>query len=109
MRAYFEHGTLLFNQEKKRLLKCRAAIDFFYLAPEGKVYPCLTIPSAMGDLQGHTCEEVWESEDAERVRTEVDGCEQCWMICTARSSLKRNIPKALSWIAKEKAKTHLQN
>ena len=54
MRAYFESGTLLFNEEKRRLLKCRAGIDFFYLAPEGLVYPCLTIPSPMGDLKGHT-------------------------------------------------------
>ena len=109
MRAYFEQGTLLFNQEKRRLLKCSAALDFFYLAPEGTLYPCLTIPSPMGDLRGHSFEEVWESEQADRVRREVDGCEKCWMICTARSALKRNLPTALSWIAKEKVKNHLSN
>ncbi len=109
MRAYFESGTLLFNEEGKRLLKCSAAHDFFYLAPEGRIYPCLTIPSPLGDLKGHTFEEVWESEQAEKVRCEVDGCEKCWMICTARSALKRNVPKVLSWIAKEKIKTHLAN
>ena len=109
MRAYFESGTLLFNQEGRRLLKCSAGTDFFYLAPEGVVYPCLTVPSAMGDLKGHSFEELWESEQAERVRQEVDGCEKCWMICTARSSLKRNLHKALGWIAKEKIKTHLAN
>lgn len=109
MRAYYESGTLVFNRERRRLLKCRAGIDFFYLAPEGIVYPCLTIPSPMGDLRGNSFESVWESEQADRVRNEIDGCEKCWMICTARSSLKRNLPKALSWIAKEKIKTHLVN
>jgi len=34
MRAYFESGTLLFNEEKRRMLPCRAGIEFFYLAPE---------------------------------------------------------------------------
>ena len=109
MRAYFESGTLLFNEEKRRLLKCRAGIDFFYLAPEGLVYPCLTIPSSMGDLKGHTFEEIWESDTADKVRREIDGCEKCWMICTARSALKQHLPTALAWIAKEKIKRHLGN
>jgi MoaA/NifB/PqqE/SkfB family radical SAM enzyme len=109
MRAYYERGTLLFNEEGKRLLKCRAAHDFFYLAPEGLIYPCLTVPSPLGDLKGHSFEEVWESDQADRVRREVDGCEKCWMICTARTSLRKSLPKALSWIAKEKVKTHLSN
>ncbi|HEX6791980.1 MAG TPA: radical SAM protein [Candidatus Krumholzibacteria bacterium] len=107
LRAYFESGTLVFNREKKRLLECRAGIDFFYLAPEGIVYPCLTIPSPMGDLKGTSFEDVWESEAAARVRREIAGCEQCWMICTARSELKKNLPRALGWIAREKVKSHL--
>ena len=109
MRAYFEQGTLVFNKEGRRILKCSAGIEFFYLAPEGVVYPCLTVPSAMGDLKGHTFEEIWESETADKVRKEIDGCEKCWMICTARSALKRNMPQALGWIAVEKAKPHLGN
>jgi len=109
MRAYFESGTLTFNRDKKRMLECRAGIEFFYLAPEGVVYPCLTIPSPMGDLKEHTFEEVWESEQADRVRAEIKGCEECWMICTARSGIKKNIPKALGWIAKEKLKAHWSN
>jgi MoaA/NifB/PqqE/SkfB family radical SAM enzyme len=109
LRAYFESGTLVFNQEKRRILACRAAIDFFYLAPEGIVYPCLTIPSPMGDLKGRSFESVWESEQAEAVRREVAGCEQCWMICTARSELKKRLPRALGWIAREKLKSHLSH
>jgi MoaA/NifB/PqqE/SkfB family radical SAM enzyme len=106
LRAYFESGTLVFNREKRRILECRAGIDFFYLAPEGVVYPCLTIPSPMGDLRGHSFEAVWESRRAEQVRREIKGCEQCWMICTARSELKKNLPRALGWIAREKLRSH---
>ena len=107
LRAYFESGTLVFNREKKRLLECRAGIDFFYLAPEGIVYPCLTIPSPMGDLKGTSFESLWESSQAAQVRREIAGCEQCWMICTARSELKKNLPRALGWIAREKVRSHL--
>jgi MoaA/NifB/PqqE/SkfB family radical SAM enzyme len=109
MRAYYESGSLLFNDEGRRLLKCSAGLDFFYLAPEGVVYPCLTVPSPMGDLRAHTFEEIWASPEADKVRHEIDGCEKCWMICTARSALKRNLPKALAWIAKEKIKSHVKN
>ncbi|HXV14600.1 MAG TPA: SPASM domain-containing protein, partial [Candidatus Krumholzibacteria bacterium] len=78
----------------------------FYLAPEGIVYPCLTIPSPMGDLKGRSFEDLWESPEADTVRRQIDGCEQCWMICTARSSLKKNLPRALGWIAREKFRAH---
>jgi len=109
LRAYFESGTLVFNREKRRILECRAGIDFFYLAPEGIVYPCLTIPSPMGDLKGNSFETVWESPQAAQVRREIAGCQQCWMICTARSELKKNLPRALGWIAREKARSHLSH
>ena len=109
LRAYFESGTLLFNEEQKRMLPCSAGLEFFYLAPEGNVYPCLSIPQVMGSLQGHSFEEVWESEPAEQVRQNIKGCEQCWMICTARSALKKNLPAALGWITKNKIKSHLSN
>jgi MoaA/NifB/PqqE/SkfB family radical SAM enzyme len=107
LRAYFENGTLVFNRDKRRILECTAGIDFFYLAPEGIVYPCLTIPSPMGDLKGRSFEDVWESEQADAVRRDIKGCEQCWMICTARSSLKKNIPRALGWIVREKVRSHV--
>jgi len=106
LRAYFENGTLLFNRDKRRPLACRAGIEFFYLAPEGIVYPCLTIPSPIGDLKSSSFEDVWESEQADEVRTEIDGCEECWMICTARSGLKKSLHKAVGWIAKEKVRAH---
>jgi radical SAM protein with 4Fe4S-binding SPASM domain len=108
MRAYFESGSLLFNQEQRRLLPCKAGLEFFYLAPEGLVYPCLTIPEQMGDLKEQTFKEIWESDRARAVRNQIDGCQQCWMICTARGALRRNILGVLGWIAREKVKIHLK-
>jgi len=108
MRAYFESGSLLFNREQRRLLPCKAGIEFFYLAPEGLVYPCLSIPEQMGNLREQSFEEIWESDRAKAVRKQIDGCEQCWMICTARSALRENILGVLAWIAREKTKTHLK-
>lgn len=107
-RAYFESGTLVFNKERRRILECLAGRDFFYLSPDGLVYPCLTIPTPMGDLKKQSFEEVWESGAAEQVRKQIKGCEQCWMICTTRTSLRRNMPKMLGWIGMQKIKSHFR-
>jgi radical SAM protein with 4Fe4S-binding SPASM domain len=107
-RAFFESGSLVFNDEGKRILECLAGRDFFYLAPEGLVYPCLTIPTPMGDLKEQSFEEIWESDEAARVRSEIAGCEKCWMICSSRTSFKRNMGKVLGWIAREKLRSHLK-
>lgn len=108
VRAYYQSGSLVFNSERRRILECLAGIDFFYLSPDGLVYPCLTVPTPMGDLKNHTFEEIWESETADEVRRQVKGCEQCWMICSARTVLKKNAPKVLGWIGMEKLKSHFR-
>lgn len=107
-RAYFESGSLVFNSERQRILECLAGLDFFYLSPDGLVYPCLTIPTPMGDLKNRTFEEVWESDAAAQVRKQIEGCEQCWMICSTRTSFRKNIPKVLGWIGREKIKSHFR-
>ena len=109
LRAYFESGSLLFNREQRRLLPCKAGLEFFYLAPEGLVYPCLSIPEQMGDLKEQSFEEIWESDRAQAVRKQINGCEECWMICTARSALRKNALSILAWIAREKMKIHLKS
>ncbi len=107
-RAFFESGTLVFNKEKKRILECLAGRDFFYLAPEGLVYPCLTIPTPMGNLKEESFEQIWESEKAEEVRSQIKGCEKCWMICSSRTSIKKNAARIAGWITREKIKSHLK-
>lgn len=107
-RAYFESGSLVFNKERRRILECLAGLDFFYLSPNGLVYPCLTIPTPMGDLKNRSFKDVWESETAEQVRRQIKGCEQCWMICSTRTSLRKNAPAVLGWIGREKIKSHFR-
>jgi radical SAM protein with 4Fe4S-binding SPASM domain len=107
-RAYFECGTVVFNREKRRIIGCLAGDDFFYLSPDGIVYPCLTLPLPLGDLKEHTFEEIWESDGAEKIRSQIKGCEKCWMICGTRSSLKKNAFKVAGWIVREKIKSHFK-
>jgi MoaA/NifB/PqqE/SkfB family radical SAM enzyme len=101
-RAYFAHGVIKFVEEGKRITACSAASDFFYLSPRGDVYPCLTLPLKLGNLRSEPFEKLWASDDAVSARQVVDTCQDCWMVCTARTELQKTPIRALSWIVKEK-------
>lgn len=107
-RAYFEHGVIRFGQEGKRMTQCSAATDFFYLSPKGDVYPCLTLPNVIGNVRSDTFHTIWQSEEARKTREIVSTCQACWMVCTARTEIKKAPIRALSWITKEKLSRHLK-
>ena len=107
-RAYFNRGLDLFATGSGRPLSCRAAEDFFFLSPAGNIYACNVMGLPLGNLREASFEEIWNSETAIRVRESVAACQMgCWMVCTARSSMKRNPIKVVGWIAAGKAKAHL--
>ena len=96
LRAYFDHGAIHFARSGMRLGRCDAATGFFYLAPTGDVYPCLTLPRVLGNIRLTPFEQLWQRRRAAQVRDEVAGCRKCWMMCTARTELKRH-PVAIGW------------
>ncbi len=98
-RAYFARGVYEFGAKKKRLLECRAGSDFFYLDPTGDVYCCNVLPEIMGNLAKTDFTTLWNSPRAHRVREVVARCQEgCWMICTARTVIRRHPLSVGSWI-----------
>jgi radical SAM protein with 4Fe4S-binding SPASM domain len=100
-RAYFNEGVLRFNDRGTRLTACSAANDFFFLSPRGEVYPCVILPKVLGNIMATPFDELWTGSAASSIRTEIDGCEKCWMMCSARTGLKRHPFAASAWVAKE--------
>lgn len=99
LRAYFYAGVERFNTRRERLLGCRAGRDSVFIDPEGKVFPCLTLNREMGNLADRPFGEIWRSTEAGAAREAVDSCRlPCWMICTARTSMRRNPLRPLGWI-----------
>jgi MoaA/NifB/PqqE/SkfB family radical SAM enzyme len=96
LRAYFDHGAIHFAKSGSRLGRCDAASGFFYLSPTGDVYPCLTLSRVLGNIRRMPFAQLWQDEHAAQVRDEVSGCRKCWMMCTARTELKRH-PVAIGW------------
>jgi radical SAM protein with 4Fe4S-binding SPASM domain len=100
-RAYYNSGIVLFNEERRRLVPCSAASDFFFLSPRGDVYPCLVLTQKLGNLSEQSFDELWAGARAEEIRHQVESCEQCWMMCSARTMLKKRPWTAAAWVAKE--------
>ena len=105
LRAYFDHGAIHFAQTGARLSGCDAASGFFFLAPTGDVYPCLTLPHALGNVRTSSFDELWHSDRAQQIRDEASRCRKCWMMCTARSELKKQPVAIATWLVLEQART----
>jgi MoaA/NifB/PqqE/SkfB family radical SAM enzyme len=105
LRAYFDHGVIHFAATGARLSGCDAASGFFFLAPTGDVYPCLTLSRVLGNIRRSSFDSLWQGEEARRIREETRRCKRCWMMCTARSELKRHPVAVARWVGRERARS----
>jgi radical SAM protein with 4Fe4S-binding SPASM domain len=107
-RAYFNHGLIVYIRGEPRLLPCTAGTDLFFLDPWGEIRPCNGMEESiwiesMGNLHEHSFKEIWESEQAKKVRNKVTHCpKNCWMIGTASPAIKRNLWGTTLWVLKNK-------
>jgi MoaA/NifB/PqqE/SkfB family radical SAM enzyme len=104
-RAYFNHGLINYIYGQPRLLPCDMSFDTFFIDPYGDVMPCngTKEKAVMGNLNTQTWDELWKSEEAEKVRTKVRSCERnCWMIGSVAPAMKRYIWIPAWWVVKHK-------
>lgn len=104
-RAYFNHGLINYIFGQKRLLPCDMAFDTFFIDPYGDVMPCngTKEKEVMGNLNEQTWEDLWNSEQAEKVRSKVRHCDrQCWMIGSVSPAMHKYIWKPAWWVIKHK-------
>lgn len=104
-RAYFNHGLINYIFGQKRLLPCDMAFDTFFIDPYGDVMPCngTKEKEVMGNLNNQTWDELWNSEQAEKVRNKVRHCDrQCWMIGSVSPAMHKYIWKPAFWVIKHK-------
>lgn len=104
-RAYFNHGLINYIFGQKRLLPCDMSFDTFFIDPYGDVMPCngTKDKEVMGNLNNQTWEELWNSEQANKVRNIVRHCDRnCWMIGSASPAIHKYIWKPVWWIIRHK-------
>jgi len=102
-RAYFNYGLINFINGNKRLLPCEMGSDVFFMDPFGEIYPCNGMNWSMGNIKNQAFDEIWNSDQAQKVRENVKTCnKQCWMIGSASPAIKKDKKRAIKWILKNK-------
>jgi radical SAM protein with 4Fe4S-binding SPASM domain len=111
-RAFFNLGLINYIRHGKRMLPCEAGTANFFIEPYGDVYPCNGLEDviwkeSMGNiLDFNSFEELWYSQQAERVREMVRVCpKNCWMVGTAAPVMKKYIRHPGGWIIQNKLRS----
>ena len=100
-RAYFNHGLINYIYGQDRLLPCDMSFDTFFIDPYGDVMPCngTKDKEVMGNLNRQTWDELWNSPEADRVRSVVRHCDRkCWMIGSVSPAMHKYIMKPAWWV-----------
>ncbi len=106
-RAYFNHGLINYIYGQKRLLPCDMSFDTFFIDPYGDVMPCngTLDKEVMGNLNERSWDEIWDSEQAEEIRTKVRKCDrECWMIGSVSPAMRKYIWIPAWWVICHKIK-----
>ena len=100
-RAYFTEGIIDQLHGRPRRMRCRAGRYFFFMEPNGDVYPCNVWPEKMGNILEKTYEEMAAGSDA--LFRQVDGCGvNCWMSCTVAPAMRQRPAVPALWVASRK-------
>lgn len=100
-RAYFTEGLIDLLEGRKRKVKCPALSSFFFMNPQGVVFPCHILDEPLGNLCDMSYQQVIENVPggADKYRD----CEkQCWMTCVVAPEMRKRSWKVAAWIAGQK-------
>jgi hypothetical protein len=104
-RAYFNNGLMNYIYGGKRFLRCEMGTESCFLDPSGDLLPCngMNVKMPMGNIREQTFIDIWNSEQAKKVRQAVVACDkQCWMVGNAAPVIQKYIRIPLMWVLKNK-------
>lgn len=106
-RAYFQKGLGEFAATGQRPVRCEAAHDSYMMDPLGNIFPCNILNMPVGNVREQSFLDIWTSPKMDEIRQVVRNCQEpCWMVCTARSAIKRHLPEVSTWVLVHKMKAH---
>jgi radical SAM protein with 4Fe4S-binding SPASM domain len=110
-RAYHTKGIMDPELRRRLTSNCEAGRRYFFMSPEGDIYPCNVLSHKMGNLSSAgTWDDLFTDSAEEQVREVVRNCKKdCWMICNARSLIIAHPMKTAAWVAKNKIAAHVKS
>jgi len=88
IRGWFVKRLLSYVKTGKRVLPCYAGSGFFYMDSAGNVYTCHMKPWIMGNITKQSFDMIMSNQ---RFAPRVASCNDCWMVCTAKSSMRHHL------------------
>lgn len=105
-RAY--HTSGIFDPSLRRGIEthCRAGRDYFFMAPDGNVYPCNVLNHRIGNVtEASKWMELFTPQAKKSCRAAVRNCRNdCWMVCNTRTLMKTHPLRVCTWVLKSKLK-----
>jgi len=103
-RAYYAFSLYNFIIQREQPLNNDPGTKFFYLHSDGTVFPSVVHNYPLGNLtQVKNWQELWQSEEADKARGLVKTVgAPAWMICTARTAIRKHWLRVGMWILKNK-------
>ncbi len=102
VRAYFAYALFAYIKTGQRLLPNYSGQDNLFIDPQGNVYPADISAHLMGNLKDFaSLEDLYSSKQAQEAIA-LERKSQNWMICTARSAIKKHPVAVIAWILKNK-------
>jgi len=102
-RAFLNYGIYALAFEGRQLFSSRPGEDFFYLDPQGDIYPSVIHDHVMGNIVQQDFDAVWCSPEAEKAREESRREEKLyWMGCMLRKALLEHRFSIGWWALKNK-------
>lgn len=113
-RSLYTEGVYNRSVTGKRNIPCGAGELFFWMAPNGDIYPDTILDWKFGNLRNNSFMEIWNSPEALRFREIIQPgsnnpkCNRhCWMSCTVAPYIRDNKFVLAPGILWKKLKIHL--
>lgn len=88
IRGWFVKQLLAYIQTGKRALPCGAGNGFFYMDSRGNIYTCHMKTWLMGNITKQPFEKIMANQ---HFAPRVANCNDCWMVCTAKTMMRKRI------------------
>ena len=104
LRAYHTKGIYDASIRRGFGNRCRAGRDYFFMAPNGDVYPCNVLNEKLGNVtEVSNWKDLMTQPVKKRIEPIVQNCSSdCWMVCNTRSLIKAHPLRVGVWILRNK-------
>jgi MoaA/NifB/PqqE/SkfB family radical SAM enzyme len=102
-RAFLFYGTYRLVVDGRGLFRSRPGTDYFFLDPQGDVYPSVIHDHVMGNLARREFDDIWQSKKSDEIRRKCrEDKRTYWMGCMLRKALLDHKYRIGLWVLKSK-------